>query len=186
MDRKSPDLEVFDKWGRCAPWVRGARRSSVLVNCGWLGRPHSLPSGHALAVHPGRVLNHQHGRLTCAGSWATPLGQARRCGRLPTPPTPGTASGPSVNPPVREQPRGNRCEYAKHDVADHALAPVRESDSEGRSVRQSKTHLPPLLCGVLPPRDAALRLNPKTDRKLEQPLPETLRVKPGVRGGPGG
>jgi hypothetical protein len=41
--------------------------------------------------------------------------------RLPAPPAPGTAPGQTVNPPVAEQPRGNRCGYAKYDVADHGL-----------------------------------------------------------------
>ena len=41
--------------------------------------------------------------------------------RLPAPPAPGTAPGQTVDPPVAEQPRGNRCGYTKYDVADHGL-----------------------------------------------------------------
>jgi hypothetical protein len=33
MDRRTPNLGVFGKWGRCAPW-REAQRSSVLASCG--------------------------------------------------------------------------------------------------------------------------------------------------------
>jgi hypothetical protein len=56
-------------------------------------------------------------------AWAraepSPLDQARPGGQLPTPPGPGTASGPSGKPPVREQPHSSGCGYAKDDVPDH-------------------------------------------------------------------
>ena len=70
----------------------------------------------------------------------SPQGGSSTCtrGRLPTSPAARTASGSPDNPPVPEQPRGNRCGDAEHDVPDHALAPVRECELEGQPVRRSK------------------------------------------------
>src|SRR5678815_6082108 len=61
-------------------------------------------------------------------------------GRLPAPPVLGTAPSQTVNPPVAEQPRGNRCGYAKYDVADHGL-PSEGMRVDGQLVRQIKTCL---------------------------------------------
>jgi hypothetical protein len=83
-----------------------------------------------------------------------PRKRRRSTSRLPAPLAPRTAPGQAVNPPVAEQPRGNRCGYAKHDVADHAL-PVRECESDGQPVRQGKD-VPP----VMVRRGSAARTGP--------------------------
>ena len=85
------------------------------------------------------------GSARTEGSETGPLPFPR--GRLPPPPAPGTAPSQTVNPPVAEQPHGNRCGYAKYDVADHGL-PSDGMRVDGKLVRQIKTclgHRPPRL-----------------------------------------
>lgn len=42
MDRKTPNLGAFDKWGRFAPWVRGAT-GLQFWSLRLARRPHSFP-----------------------------------------------------------------------------------------------------------------------------------------------
>ena len=121
-------------------------------------------------------------------------------GRLPPPPAPGTAPSQTVNPLVAEQPRGNRCGYARYDVADHGL-PSDGMRVDGQLVRQIKTCLrswgrrrsaartgPPLppvgrvnACGAalwpcrLADRDAATSVQRGTSLSLARPVPPSIR-----------